>query len=145
MSFDFEECLRLNLLRKIPPSRERAFQSIEKAKEWAVEAEASLRAKAFNSSLHASYMVMFHAGRALLFFEGYREKSHACIARFLERKYVSTGKLDQKWVDILDHNRELRHHGQYDLSYISTEDEVRNSLDAAGDFLSAMESLLKSL
>jgi len=133
------------LLRKIPPSKDKATQSLKKAREWLKEAENSLKGDALNSSILASYMAMFHAARTILFLDGFREKSHACVARYLEEKYVKTGKLDKKWVELLDHSREIRHDGQYDLSFFSTKEEAENALKSANDFFVAMETLFKSI
>jgi len=133
------------LLRRIPPSKDKAAQSLKKAREWLKEAENSLRGNALNSSILASYMVMFHAARTILFLDGFREKSHACVARYLDEKYVKTGKLDKKWVELLDHSREIRHNDQYDLSYFSTKEEAENALKSANDFFVAMETLFKDI
>ena len=133
------------MLRRIPPSKDKAAQSLKKAREWLKEAENSLRGNALNSSILASYMVMFHAARTILFLDGFREKSHACVARYLDEKYVKTGKLDKKWVELLDHNREIRHNDQYDLSYFSTKEETENALKSAKDFFAAMETLFKNI
>ncbi|PIQ89714.1 MAG: HEPN domain-containing protein [Candidatus Omnitrophica bacterium CG11_big_fil_rev_8_21_14_0_20_42_13] len=145
MPFNYNDCMREGLLRKIPPSKDKATQSLKKAREWLKEAENSLKGDAFNSSILASYMVMFHAARTILFLDGFREKSHACVARYLEEKYVKTGKLDKKWVELLDHNREIRHNDQYDLSFFSTKEDAENALKSANDFFAAMESLFKTL
>jgi uncharacterized protein (UPF0332 family) len=136
--------MREGLLRKMPPSKDKATQSLKKAREWLKEAENSLKVEAFNSSILASYMVMFHAARTILFLDGFREKSHACVARYLEEKYVKTGKLDKKWVELLDHSREIRHDDQYDLSFFSTKEEADNALKSANDFFVAMGALFKS-
>ena len=145
MPFDFNDCIKENLLRKIPPSKDKAAQSIKKARQWLKEAENSLKAAAFNSSILASYMAMFHAARSILFIDGYREKSHACVARYLEEKYVKTGKLERKWVELLDHSREIRHDDQYNLSFISTREDAENALKSARDFLLAIEDLFATL
>ncbi|MHB1274906.1 MAG: HEPN domain-containing protein [Candidatus Humimicrobiaceae bacterium] len=145
MSFDFNDCIKENLLRKIPPSLDKALQSIKKSKEWLSESEKSLNGGAVGSSILSSYMSMFHAARSILFFDGYREKSHACIARYLEEKYVKIKKLDIKWVELLDHCREVRHDDQYNLSFFSTEEEAENAFKSAKDFLNAMENLLNSI
>jgi uncharacterized protein (UPF0332 family) len=137
--------MREGLLRKIPPSKDKATQSLKKAKEWLKEAENSLKGDAFNSSILASYMVMFHAARTLLFLDGFREKSHACVARYLEEKYVKTGKLDKRWIELLDHSREIRHNDQYDLSFFSTKEEAEKALKSAEDFLVAIKCLFKSI
>lgn len=143
MPFNYNDCMREGLLRKIPSSKDKATQSLKKAREWLKEAENSLKGDAFNSSILASYMVMFHAARTILFFDGFREKSHACVARYLEEKYVKIGKLDKKWVELLDHSREIRHDDQYDLSFFSTKEEAEKALKSARDFLAAMEDLFK--
>jgi uncharacterized protein (UPF0332 family) len=145
MAFSYNDCISEGLLRKIPPSREKAFRSIEKSERWLKEAEKTLKSEAFDSSVLASYMVMFHSARAILFFDGFREKSHACVARYLEEKYVKTKKLKKKWVDLLDHHREIRHNDQYDLSFFSTDEEAEQAVKSASEFLSKMRELLNSL
>jgi len=145
MPFNYDDCLKEGLLRKIPSSKDKAAQSLKKAQEWLKEAENSLKGDAFNSSILASYMVMFHAARTILFFDGFREKSHACVARYLEEKYVKTGKIDKKWIELLDHSREIRHDDQYNLSFFSTKEDAENALKSAKDFFATMEGLFKAI
>src|SRR3989338_7672993 len=145
MPFNYNDCMKQGLLRKIPPSKDKATQSLKKAREWLKEAENSLKGEAFSSSILASYMVMFHAARTILFLDGFREKSHACVARYLEEKYVKTGKLDKKWVELLDHSREIRHDDQYDLSFFSTKKDAENALKSANDFLVEIERLFRTI
>ena len=145
MPFNYNDCMKQGLLRKIPPSKDKATQSLKKAREWLKEAENSLKGEAFSSSILASYMVMFHAARTILFLDGFREKSHACVARYLEEKYVKTGKLDKKWVELLDHSREIRHDDQYNLSFFSTKEEAGRALESAREFLSSIEDLFKAI
>ena len=145
MAFNYRYCVEKGLLRKIPPSKAKASASIKKAGKWLDEAAKSLANEATDSSLLASYMVFFHSARAILFFDGFREKSHGCIARYLEQKYVKTGKLEKKWLELLDHQREVRHSDQYDLSFSSTEEEANTALNSAAEFLKKMKALLNSL
>ncbi len=49
---------------------------------------------------------MFHTVRAILIRDRFGEKSHYCVARYLEEKYVKTRKLKRKWIDLLDHYRD---------------------------------------
>jgi len=143
MPFNYNDCIEKGLLRRIPPSRDKAVQSLKKASEWLKESENSLKAEAYGSTILTSYMAMFHSARAILFFDGFREKSHACVSKYLEEKYVKTGKLDKKWVELLDHNREVRHDDQYNLSFYSSEDDAEKSLESARDFIQSMEKLFK--
>lgn len=145
MEFNYEDCIKEGLLRKIPPSQDKALRSIEKAEKWLQEAENTLKSSAFNSSVLASYMAMFHSARAILFFDGFREKSHACVARYLEEKYKKAGQLEKKWIELLDHHREVRHNDQYDLSFFSTEEESKKALESASMFLERMKLLLDAL
>lgn len=83
--FSFEDCVREGLLRSVPPSREKANGSIRAAERWIEEAEKSLESGALNSSVLSSYLAMFHSARAILFRDGYREKSHYRMARYPSR------------------------------------------------------------
>ncbi len=145
MVFNYDNCVKQGLLRKIPPSKDKAFRSLEKSEKWLKEAEKTLKSEAYNSSVLASYMVMFHSAIAILFFDGFREKSHFCVARYLEEKYVKTGKLEKKWVELFDHHREIRHNDQYDLSFFSTKEEAEKALKSAKEFPSRMKELLNSI
>jgi uncharacterized protein (UPF0332 family) len=117
--------------------------SIKRAEEWLEEARKNLAYGSYRTSLMASYMVMFHAARAILFRDGWREKSHYCIARYLEEFYVKSGKLEESWVELLDRMRELRHEDQYDIVYEPDAEEVEEAINIAKDFLSLMKKLLE--
>jgi len=142
MPLRFKNCIEKGLLKKIPASEDNAIRSINKAESWLNEAEKTLQSEAYDSSVLSSYLVMFHSARAILFFDGYREKSHACVARYLEEQYVSKKKLEKKWVELLDHHREIRHENQYDLSFFSTYEDAANALEAAKQFLERMKLLI---
>lgn len=142
--FDFSDCMEEGLLRAIPSSREKAEGSMRAAGKWLEESEKDLKGGAFNSSVLASYLAMFHSSRAMLFFDGFREKSHYCIARYLEEKYVKPGLLELKWVELLDHHRELRHDSQYDTALFTSKEEAEGTLRTAGEFVERMKRLLES-
>ncbi len=145
MAFKFSDCIKKGLLRKMPPSKEHAEMSFKKAEKWIEESERSLKGNAFDASIISSYLVMFHAGRAILFFDGYREKSHVCIARYLEEKYEKPGILEKKWINLFDHIREMRHSNQYDLGFTATDKEAIEILDISKRFFERMIQLFESL
>jgi len=142
MKFDIKELLRLRLLRRIAKSKQKAEESIKTAESWLEEAENNLRSKAFRSCILSNYSAMFHSARALLFLNGFREKSHFAVARFIENFYVNKNLLEKKWVELLDHYREARHDDQYSTSFIASEDEARNALKSANEFVKRMKRLL---
>ncbi|MCK4836797.1 MAG: HEPN domain-containing protein [Candidatus Aminicenantes bacterium] len=143
LKFDFNECLKKGLLRRIPKSVQKANSSLKAANKWIEEADKNLASDSLNSCLISCYMAMFHSARAILFKDGFREKSHACIARFLEGKYVNKGLLKKEFVGLLDHHRELRHQDQYSFQFSITQDECKNALETADKFLAEMKKLLK--
>jgi len=138
--YSLEDCIRDGLIRSIPKSAVRAENSIVAAEKWLREARATLVAGAYNASMMCSYLVMFHSARSILYRDGYREKSHYCVARYLE-SYVSGGDLEMDWIDLLDHYREQRHRNQYDLNLNASEKEAEDAFDAAKRFLGRIKRL----
>jgi len=143
LNFDYKECLKKGLLRKIPKSKAKSEKSIRTAFKWLEEAEKNLASDSFNSCLLSSYLAMFHSARAILFYDGLREKSHACIARYLEYAYAKKGLLEQKHINLLDHHREIRHQGQYGVEFFATKEECKQALKTSKEFYSEMNKLLK--
>lgn len=142
MKFNTDKLLELGLLRRIPKSKEKAEESIKNVESWLKEAETNLQNKAFRSCILTGYLAMFHAARAILFVDGFREKSHFAVARYLEDKYVNKG-LEEKWIKLLDHYRETRHDDQYSTSFLVTEEEAENALESAKMFVERMKRLLE--
>lgn len=142
-AFDFKECLKQGLLKEMQPSAENARQSIVTAKGWLGEAERNKGAQAYSSCVLNAYTAMFHAARAVLFRDGFREKSHACVARYLEAKYVRNALLEESWVNLLDRYRDLRHEDQYGIIKGHYDSEAEEAIDTAAGFVKRMEKLLE--
>ena len=142
MRFSIEELLESGLIKKIPSSKQKSEESIKTAYSWIAEAENNLQNNALRSSLLSSYLAMFHAARALLFINGFREKSHFAVARFLEDMYVRRNLLEEKWIKILDHYRQIRHNDQYSTSFIITNEEAEEALHYSKLFVERMKNLL---
>lgn len=124
------------------PSKEKALKSISKAKRWLGEAGSNFKHELLDSCLISSYAAMFHAARALLLRDGFREKSHYCLARYVEEKYVNTKKLSRSVVDLLDRFRELRHEDLYELDFSATTDDAREAIKNAEIVLKEIEKLI---
>lgn len=139
---ELEKCFKKGLIRRISPSNERALKSLSKAKKWLNEAKRNLASELFDSCLVSSYSAMFHACRALLFKDGFREKSHYCVARYIEEKYVNNGKLERIVVDLLDRFRELRHRDLYELDFSAIESDAEESIKNAEIVIKEIEKLI---
>ncbi len=138
---EFEYCMGKGMLRKVIASGVKAKKSLLKSGKWLKSAKINIESGTFDSCLISSYLCMFHAARAILIRDGIREKSHYCLARYLEEKYVRTKKIDERWINLLDHFRELRHSDQYDVNFLTSEADARSSIEFAEKFLKRMERL----
>lgn len=139
---DFENCVKLGLLRKIPASKEKARQSIEKAKVMLIEAKANLKDERIYSAVIVAYLALFHTARSLLFKDGYREKSHECIVRYLEEKYAKTKLLPGDAIEMLDKFKSDRTHTQYDVGHSPTEEDAEKMIEFAEEFIELVEQLI---
>jgi len=137
--YNIDRLLDEGLLRKIPASREKAEGSIRTAESWINEAENNLRSNAFRSCIISSYLAMFHSARGILFGDGFREKSHFAVARYLKDQYLKKNLLEGKWVELLDHYRATRHDDQYSTSFFATQDDAGNALNSATAFVGRMK------
>lgn len=140
---ELDECFKKGLIRKIPASEEKALKSMAKADRWLKEARKNLEYDLLDSCLVSSYSAMFHAARALLFRDGFREKSHYCVARYLEGKYVGRGKLPKVVVDLLDRLRNLRHTDLYKLDFFVTKEEAEEAIKSAEIVIKEITHLIK--
>jgi uncharacterized protein (UPF0332 family) len=139
---EYEECLKKGLIRKIVPSRDKARKGINKAKMFLDQARRAFNIKAFDSCLLTCYQAVFLSAKSVLHKDGYREKSHACVARYLEEIYVNAGKLDIKWIELLDRFREMRHDDEYDVFFMASKENCEEIMKFADSFIGAMEKIL---
>ncbi len=139
---EFDDCIKKGLLRKTAPSMDGAMKSMSRAKMWFSQSKEALDAEIYDSSILASYEAMFHAARALLIKDGYREKSHYCISRYLEHAYSHKGRLNPDWIVMLDSYREARHQVAYTIEVEATGAEAKEAIKDAEAFIKAMSGQL---
>ncbi len=137
-----EKCFAEGKLQTVPPSEEKAQNSILAAREYLDEAEQVVESKLYRLAMNGAYMAWFHAARALLFRDGIREKSHYCIEHYL-RTYVVSGKLEEKWVILFGRIRNKRDKNQYSFGPPESKDELDGALTLAGEFIDTIEKLLR--
>ncbi len=137
---DFEECLKLGLLARIPPSKNQALEQMKKANVLLSEAKKAQDAGLANSAVISAYAAILDSARAVLFKDGYREKSHACVARYLETKYSK--EIGKEWICLLDEYRDKRHKTMYSGGYYPTKEESKRVVLFAEKFVREMERLI---
>lgn len=106
-----------------------------------LRAKASLEEADFKWATVKAYYSMFHAGRALLYRAGYREKSHAALLTALKELYAKPGKLDEAALDDFENAMSLREEADYAMTS-SEEGAVRVVRDAE-KFIGRAKALLE--
>jgi uncharacterized protein (UPF0332 family) len=89
-----------------------------------------------------AYYAMFHAARALLYAEGYREKSHYCLSIALLGLYGDTGKLPLSLVRSFDRAMLLRESADYKGDF--SEAGAREVIGNAEGFIAVAKQLVGS-
>lgn len=106
-------------------------------------AKALLKDNHNDAALLYAYSSMFSAGRAILYKDGVQEKSHYCLARYLEEKYVKKGKIDAETITLLNAFREERHAIVYGFEEVEVrKEEAREAVSTAKKFSRKVEELL---
>ena len=137
---NLDNCLKDGLLKPIPPSPIDAANQLAKAKVLLGEAESCLENGSVNAAVMSSYAALFDACRAVLFKDGFRERSHVCVVRYLEVKYSK--QLGEENLLLLDQYREMRHLVVYASEYYSTEEEAEKLVKFASKLISKIEKLI---
>jgi len=105
------------------------------------ESYKNIKSGAYSSAQLSTYLVFFHAARAVLYRDGVREKSHYCIVIYLEA-YLTKRLLEERWIILFDRMRSNRHAGQYSFQVEPTEEEIKSGIKSAELFLKRIEDLL---
>jgi uncharacterized protein (UPF0332 family) len=137
---DYQDCISEGFLKKIAPSEKQAKETMKKAIVLLKEAKLSFKAEAPNSAVMAAYSAVLDAARSLLFKDGYRERSHVCVVKYLEEKYAD--KLSSSEISLFDEYRDKRHKTMYSGSYYPTMEEAKRVIDFAEKFLGTILGLL---
>lgn len=126
------------------PSKNKAEKSLVKSEKFLKDAKRNFSINSWDGAVILAYLSVFHASRAVLMRDGWREKSHACIARYIEREYVRKNKLEPILIDLLDRFRILRHEDQYDVEFYATQKDANEMIEFAEKILYEIKKLLKT-
>ncbi len=124
----------------MPASREKALENLVKAKILLADAEANLDEERHSTAVIIAYLAMLNAARALLFKDGYREKSHACVARYLEEK--CKGRISRDAINLFNRYRSIRHNVQYEGSYLPSSTDAENMVRFAKELIKQVEKII---
>ena len=96
----------------------------------------------FEDAISCCYYVILHAAKAALLLEDVSLSSHKAVRRLFGQHLIKTGKLDSKYAKILAEVQDDRFRADYDVMYSAAEEDAKESLKIAGDFLYAIKEYL---
>ena len=137
---NLEECFRKGYIQRSPYAETLVKESMEKADNLLAQAKSNFENSSFDSALVMSYSAAFNAARAVLFRDGYREKSHECVIRYLEAKHP---EIPSELIALLDRYRTSRHGVLYDVRYSATKIEAEEALEFAEGFIREIEKIIE--
>jgi len=135
-----EDLLREGLLKRIPPSKERAMKSLAVAERYLVSAKKSFDARIDDMAIMAAYSSVFHAARAILFLDGMAERSHVAIYEYLKEKHKALGT---DAIETFNMYRRLRHAVAYGLDTKVSAEDSQEAIGFAAEFIEKVKKHLE--
>lgn len=89
-----------------------------------------------------AYYAMFYTAEALLIDQGLSYSSHSAVIAAFGKEFTRSGKLDARFHRYLLDSQDTRNIGDYGIGPGVSEEQVRNSLQWADEFLKAAERFL---
>jgi uncharacterized protein (UPF0332 family) len=133
-----EDCFRRGL-RRTDPDIDSAKRSILTAQKHLKNADVTFSATVYSAAVICSYEAMFHAARAILFKDGVKEHSHICIPVYMKDAYPEL----ESYANVLDTYRIYREKVAYGLDIEVVEEEARDAIENASEFVTAMSLIVK--
>ena len=129
------------MLKKDIPDIKKAKKAIEIAKHKLEIAERIFDIEIYEEAIINAYSAMFHAGRALLFRDGFKEKSHFGLFVYIKELYQN--KIEPRFINELNALRLERHELLYGLEKPEVREvEAEDIIAVDRDFIKAIEKLL---
>jgi uncharacterized protein (UPF0332 family) len=117
MNQEFKKCLESKKIVAFPTGKKLAAKELSIAKSDLSDAKAGFDTGRYKWSIIQAYYAMFHAARALIYSQGYREKSHYCLAIALRSLFVDEGAMDAKLARDFLNAMNLREAADYEAEF----------------------------
>jgi uncharacterized protein (UPF0332 family) len=137
---EFDECLKRNKIVKFPKAPRFVKKELLSAAEDLEEAKLGISNGKFKWPTIQAYYSMYHAARALLFSQEYRDKSHYCLYAALKALFVQKGLIEPELVEAFYHAMILRENADYRSRF--SKSGAMAVLKRAGEFLDCVRELI---
>ena len=140
VSYELRKLLAERKLLRIKPDRKLVVKEMQGAEYDLDCARESLVKRDFKWATVQAYYSMFHSARALLYSQGYREKSHTALRIALKELFEVTGRITREMIRSFEDAMGLREEADYGLVFsksnsIEAVDDAQKFLDMAKQIL----------
>ena len=117
MNQEFRQCLESKKIVSLTRGKRLVKKELSVARSDLSDAKAGYENERYKWSTIQGYYAMFHAARAFVYSQGYREKSHYCLAVALRALFVDEGKMDAQLVRDFLNAMNLRQAADYEAEF----------------------------
>ena len=114
------------------------------AKECLQDAKMLLTGERYRSAANRAYYAIFHAMRAVLALDGVDMKHHSGIISEFRKRYIKTGIFDASLSGTISELSSVREGSDYNDFFIVSKVETIQQVQAAEEFLAAIQSYLSA-
>jgi len=114
---EFKQCLESGKIVSFPKGKELIGKELAVARSDLLDAKAGYENQRYKWCTIQAYYAMFHAARALVYSQGYREKSHYCLAVALRALFVEEGQIEAKFARDFLNAMNLREAADYEAEF----------------------------
>jgi len=114
---EFKQCFESKKIIPFARGKHLVKKELSVAKGDLSDANAGYKNERYKWSTIQAYYAMFHAARALIYSQGYREKSHYCLAVALRALFVDEGIMDAQLVRDFLNAMNLREAADYEAEF----------------------------
>jgi uncharacterized protein (UPF0332 family) len=114
---EFRQCLENKKIIPFARGKNLVKKELTDAESDLSDAKAGYENERYKWSTIQAYYAMFHAGRALVYSRGYREKSHYCLAVALRALFVEEGQIEAKFAQDFLNAMNLRQAADYEAEF----------------------------
>ena len=134
-----EDCLKEGFLRKhrFPP--EVMQKELENAEKHLANAKKCIESEMYDLASVSIYTSMFHAARAILFRDGFKERNHVCVIAHLRKNYPAL----REHLKVLDSYRRARHSALYGIDAEEDPEEAVHGIELAEEFILEVKKILE--
>lgn len=126
-------------LTKFRTDRKLVLKEISAARSDLKDAKESIEKNKFKWTTIQGYYSMFHSARAMLFSQGYREKSHHALSVAIRELYPN--EIGASLIREFEHAMFLRQDADYELKF--SRDGALNVIETAEKFFESAAAVLK--